>query len=220
MTMAKTSLDSSVAHAPTLTDSGWSQGRKMLLWMLVFFTLPLLVVAAMYGLDWHPNGRSHGTLVSPLKPLPPLAGIKDMREAPVPANLWRDKWSMVYIAEQCREACEERLHLMRQIHVSMDKNMGRVQRILISSDGNLQAMQERYPDLIILHAPSRDIQSYAQHFQVPGSPSADRAGLTNEANTIYLVDPLANLMMYFPSSLAPRDIRADVARLLNYAWAG
>ena len=98
MTMAKTSLDSSVAHAPTLTGSGWSQGRKMLLWMLVFFTLPLLVVAAMYGLDWHPNGRSHGTLVSPLKPLPSPAGIQDMRAAPVPANLRRDKWSMVYIA--------------------------------------------------------------------------------------------------------------------------
>jgi hypothetical protein len=220
MTMAKTSLDSSVTHVSPRTGTGWSQGRKMLLGMLVFFTLPLLVVAAMYGLDWHPNGRSHGTLVSPLQPLPPPSGLRDMRDVPVPASLWRDKWSMVYIAKECREACEERLHLMRQIHVSMDKNMGRVQRILISSDGNLQAMQERYPDLIILHAPSSDVQSYAQHFQMPGSASADQEAPSTNANTIYLVDPLANLMMYFPASLAPRDIRADVARLLNYAWAG
>jgi len=220
MTMAKTSFDSSVANTSSQAVSGWSQGRKMLFWMLVFFTLPLLVVAAMYGLDWHPNGRSHGTLVSPLKPLPPPAGIQDMREAAVPATLWRDKWSMVYIAEPCREACEERLHLMRQIHVSMDKNMGRVQRVLISSDANLQAMQARYPDLIILHAPSSAIQAYAQHFQIAGAPSTNHEAPITDDNTIYLVDPLANLMMYFPASLAPRDIRADIARLLNYAWAG
>ncbi|KAF0844142.1 cytochrome oxidase Cu insertion factor (SCO1/SenC/PrrC family) [Methylovorus glucosotrophus] len=220
MTMAKSSLDSSLSPAATGPASSWPQGRKMLLGMLVFFALPLLVVAAMYGLDWHPNGRSHGTLVSPLKPLPPPAGIQDMRGAAVPANLWRDKWSMVYVTGPCRESCEERLHLMRQIHVSMDKNMGRVQRILISSDTHLQAMQERYPDLIILHAPSSEVQAYAQQFQLTGAPSATHEAPVTDNNTIYLVDPLANLMMYFPASLAPGDIRADIARLLNYAWAG
>jgi cytochrome oxidase Cu insertion factor (SCO1/SenC/PrrC family) len=215
MTMAKSTFDAPLPHTASGRASSWAQGRKMLLWMLVFFTLPLMVVAAMYALDWHPAGRSHGTLVSPLKPLPPPDGIRDMRDAPVPASLWRDKWSMVYIADQCRETCEERLHLMRQIQVSMDKNMSRVQRILISSDPQLQAVQARYPDLIILHASSADVQAYAQHFQTSGSPHEAREG-----NTIYLADPLANLMMYFPSSLAPGDIRTDIARLLNYAWAG
>lgn len=216
MTMAKTSFESSLTPAARAATS-WSQGRKMLLGMLVFFALPLVVVAAMYALDWHPAGRSHGTLVSPLKALPPPAGIRDMREAPVSADLWRDKWSMVYIAEQCHEACEERLHLMRQIQVSMDKNMSRVQRILISSDPHLQAMQARYPDLIILHAPSDHVQAYARHFQQSAGATDAQA---TDANTLYLVDPLANLMMYFPATLAPRDIRADIARLLNYAWAG
>lgn len=217
MTMAKTSFDPSLARSANKPAASWSQGRKILLGMLMFFTLPLVVVAAMYALDWHPDGRSHGTLVSPLRPLPPPAGIRDMRDVPVPADMWRDKWSMVYIADTCHAACEERLHLMRQIQVSMDKNMSRVQRVLISSDPHLQAMQKRYPDLIILHTPSDHVQAYAHHFEMR-EHQADT--LAADANTLYLVDPLANLMMYFPATLAARDIRADIARLLNYAWAG
>lgn len=140
-----------------------------------------------------------------------------MRDAPVSAEMWRDKWSMVYMTDTCDKTCEERLHLMRQIQVSMDKNMSRVQRVLISSDPQLQAMQDRYPDLIILHAPADRVHTYAQHFAMSGQQGEAQA---NDANTLYLVDPLANLMMRFPADLAGRDIRADIARLLNYAWAG
>ena len=41
-----------------------------------------------------------------------------------------------------------------------------------------------------------------------------------ESARIYLIDPLANLMMSFPESVPPKAVRKDLVRLLKAAWAG
>ena len=48
-------------------ESNWlaqekRHGRGLLLLLLAMFSLPLLIVGAMYQFHWHPDGGSHGQL--------------------------------------------------------------------------------------------------------------------------------------------------------------
>jgi hypothetical protein len=102
---------------------------------------------------------------------------------------------------------------MRQLQVSMDKDMGRLQRVLLTNSQNIASIQQQYPDLLILSKPESALNEFRQQFDLSGAPAGS-------ASQIYLVDPLGNLMMHFPSTLPPIEMRKDLVRLLAYAWAG
>jgi hypothetical protein len=71
-------------------------------------------------------------------------------------------------------------------------------------------LQAEYPDMRVIQQPTIAVTTLARQFQI--EPSAD--------TRIYLVDPLANLMMSFPASVEAKAIRKDLVRLLKAAWAG
>ncbi|MDZ4098230.1 MAG: hypothetical protein U1E13_05950 [Methylophilaceae bacterium] len=189
------------------------QGRWMLLFLFLFFAAPLIVVTVMYQLDWHPSGASRGNMVMPVKPINMPDNLLDSAGHVVPATLMKEKWSMVYVADQCDEACSRRLYEMRQIHTSLSKHIPRVQRILLTNTADVHALKEKYPDLIVLNQLSAEHSMLMQQFDLEGVNAA-----TGER--VYFVDPLGFLMMSYPVSIAASDIRKDLSRLLVYTWAG
>ena len=199
-------IDNQVSNKP--------RGRWVLILMFLFFALPLLLVVAMHKYDWHPQGgKSHGELITPARLLEMPPQLLDAHGIALRPELWHDKWSMVYIANDCQQACQVRLHGMRQLHASLAKDIGRVQRVLLTSSSNLESIQKLYPDLIILNQPATNLASLRQQFDLPNAVAGNE-------DRIYLVDPLGNLMMNFPANIADADIRKDLIRLLAYAWAG
>lgn len=202
---------------PLTTDShkerSKPRGRWMLLLLFAFFALPLLLVVVMHKYDWHPQGNSRGELIAPPRLLKTPPQLLDAQGVAVKPELWHDKWSMVYIANDCQQACNERLHIMRQLHASLAKDIGRVQRVLLTPSSNLESIRQQYPDLVILNQPAAELAILRQQFDLPGVPSGSE-------DRVYLVDPLGNLMMSYPSSIAVADVRKDLIRLLAYAWAG
>lgn len=189
------------------------QGRWMLILLVFFFSVPVAAVLLMHHYNWHPQSRSHGDLISPPHALHIPGKLMTVQGIYVEPELLKNKWSMVYVAHECAQACEERLHIMRQLHASLAKDIRRVQRILIASSGNLQGLHQQYPDIVILNQPDSEVAALRAQF---GSQDA-AAG--NE-NRIYLVDPLGNLMMSFSDDVPAADIRKDITRLLAYSWAG
>lgn len=185
----------------------------MLLLLFIFFAAPLIVVTIMHQLDWHPSGASRGHMVSPVKPVTMPEGVVDSEVNAVSTDLFKEKWSMVYIAERCDETCATRLHDMRQIHASLAKHVPRVQRILLTFSADVSALKQKYPDLIVLNQPSAQRAELIRQFDL-----AEVAA--GSAQRVYFVDPLGYLMMSYPINIAARDIRKDLNRLLAYAWAG
>lgn len=186
----------------------------MLLLLAAFFALPVVLVLAMYQIDWRPgSGSSHGVLLAPPQPLR-LADLHDVQGRPFAAAQWKDKWHLVYVAgTACAADCLAQMHLLRQVHVSLNKEIGRVQRVLLvaaeAPDADLAALQGQYPDLVVLAG--------------AGSTAlAEQFAQTDQTNVahVYLVDPLGNLMMRYPDSYAPNGLRRDLERLLRYSWAG
>ena len=184
-------------------------GRGTLLLLAAMFALPLLIVAAMYQLQWHPSGSSHGNLISPPRPLQ-LVELQTLQGKRFGAAQWKDKWNLVYISRQnCDAACATQLHDLRQVHAALGKEIGRVQRILLvtadDKDESLAGIQAQYPDLIILTGPVAE--KLAGQF---GAHLGD----------VYLVDPLGNLMMRYPPGYEARGMYKDLMRLMTYSWVG
>lgn len=189
------------------------KGRKVFLLMLIFFIVPIIVVILMYKLNWKPNGDSLGELVSPPRLLDTSSELKRDDGSLLPAQFWKEKWSVVYVAGDCGKECLAKLHDMRQLHVSLYKDSDRAQRVLITSTLDVANIKHDYPDLIIINQPVSNIINFSEQFQVNGESAT-------ASNRLYLVDPLGHLMMSYQSKVLLSDVRKDITRLLRYSWAG
>jgi len=181
------------------------RGRWVLLGMVLFFAAPLVIVLTMHFFNVHPTGASHGVLVTEAKPLklPTSAGVDQ-------SKLWQDKWNLLYVAERCEAVCQQSIAEMRQIHASLEKDIPRVQRVLITAQPTDASIKQQFPDLVIISDATTNTEVWQQVTALTQSQEA----------SIYLVDPFGNLAMRFPPSLPAKDIRKDLVRLLKYSWAG
>lgn len=189
------------------------KGRKVFLLMLVFFIVPIIVVIMMYKLNWKPSGASIGELVSPARLLNSSKELKSNEGLVLPAKFWKEKWSVVYVAADCEKACLDKLHDMRQLHVSLYKDIDRAQRVLITTSQDVANIKRDYPDLIVINQPTANVLNFVRQFQIDGEN-------TVSSNRLYLVDPLGHLMMSYQSKVPLADVRKDITRLLRYSWAG
>ena len=188
-----------------------SSGRKILLLLAVIFVLPFTVAKTMHLLNVHPASHSYGTLVNPPHalqfPILHEAQGKEFR-----AQQWLKKWTIVMIDDSgCAEPCEAQVHLLKQVHTSLDKDAHRVQRILLVptdfKNDTYTGLLKQYPDLVILAGTNAETVKFASEFNVA-------------KGSVYLVDPLGNLMMSYPADMNPKGLQTDLKKLLKNSWAG
>ena len=189
------------------------KGRVVLVLMLIFFVVPLLVVFSMYKYNWMPSGTSVGELVKPARLMGDVSQLKNDAGSSLPNTFWKERWSIVYVTEDCQKTCLDKLHDMRQLHVSLYKDMPRAQRVLITTMQDTTAIKRDYPDLIVINQPSNQISTLMAAFEVNDESVAS-------SNRLYLVDPLGHLMMSYIPDLPLAAVRKDVTRLLRFSWAG
>lgn len=196
-------------------------GRKVLLILAVIFVLPFTVAATLHLLNFNPGGHSYGELVKPPKALQ-FPVLHDVQGKPFGAEQWAKKWSIVVIGTgDCDEACHKQLHLLQQVHVSLGKEIERVQRVLlipaeITKDAGID-LQDRYPNLVVLTGADTETVNFSHMFDLSGQPAGS-------SRRTYLIDPLGNFMMSYPhdgeQGLNPKGLREDITRLLKNSWAG
>ena len=173
------------------------------IWILigVFFVPLALAFLLYYGSGgWRPPGSTNrGELISPPRPLTNV-------------ETWRGKWTLVYVGDgRCDERCRAALTLMRQSRLALNKDMTRVQRVFLAT-GNCcdrAYLDAEHPGLVIELADS--------------GPGADllAAFPDTAAGSIYIVDPLGNLMMRHAPAPAPtKDLLEDLRKLLKLSHIG
>lgn len=188
------------------------KGRMIFLLLAIFFTVPLIVVVAMIKMDWRPSGKSYGQLIQPPISIASETRWQTDNQQPLPA-FWQDKWNMVLIARECDAPCMQRLHDLRQIYVSLYKDMIRVQRVLITKQADTQPIREHYPDLLIINGESEQVDALGRMLSGGGQNTLD-------AQRVYFIDPLGNLMMQYSPEQEAKWIRKDLIKLLKASWAG
>ncbi len=180
------------------------RGRTTLLLLLVFFTVPLVVVVAMLKYDWKPQTQRHGTL---LQPAVKLAMPTDDRQ------FWLDKWHVVYLNEQCQQGCIEKLKALRNLHVSLYKNMLRVKVVLITQRDDVSEIKSQFPDVLVLNKATANLDTIVEGFEL-GQAQPYSAG------ELYFVDPLGFLVMHHSPEIEMDKVRKDLVKLLKFAWSG
>lgn len=189
------------------------KGRLVFIAMLIFFIVPIIVVMMMYKFNWMPSGASVGELVRPARLLSISRELKNNQGATLPSHFWQERWSIVYVAAECQKPCLDKLHDMRQLHVSFYKDMPRVQRVLITTTADTLSIKRDYPDLIVINQPVDHITEFSQQFQMHNEN-------VFSSNRLYVVDPLGHLMMSYDDKLSLAAVRKDLIRLLKFSWAG
>jgi cytochrome oxidase Cu insertion factor (SCO1/SenC/PrrC family) len=177
------------------------------------FVLPLAIAFfTYYGTAWRPAGHvNHGTLISPARPLPAVALPQVSLGAPA-ATPWRGKWSLVYVGDgACDSACRQALYLMRQTRLALNTDMTRIARVFLVSGGCCagEFLAREHAGLIVLDASTADGQVLLREF-----PASERA------HTLFIVDPLGNLMMRYDARENPRGLLEDLKKLLRLSQIG
>jgi cytochrome oxidase Cu insertion factor (SCO1/SenC/PrrC family) len=195
----------------TPLPSNKTSGRKILLILSVVFLLPFTVAATLHLLDLRPSGKSYGDLIQPPRALQ-IPVLHDGAGKVFTAQQWLKKWSVVMVdSTGCAAPCQAQVHLLKQVHTSLNKDIKRVQRILLvpteTKSETFNALQKQYPDLLILGGSDAEAVKFAAEFNV-----AD--------GQVYLVDPLGNLMMSYPTNTDAKALFSDLKRLLKNSWAG
>jgi hypothetical protein len=162
--------------------------RNKLVWVALICAAPLVLGTAAYLLGWSPGALSnYGELLDPK----PVSGFESLR----------GKWVLVtFDAAACDAYCEKKLYFMRQVRRAQGKDMDRVERLWVLTDG-AKPRAELLPGIEGTRFASLAAESF------PG----------RAADHIYLVDPMGNLMLRFPRDPDPSKMIKDLQRLLKYS---
>jgi cytochrome oxidase Cu insertion factor (SCO1/SenC/PrrC family) len=205
----------------TRRQRGFLNSRQALVLLGLLFLAPTFVAWVMHHSGeggWQPEGMTnYGTLVHPARPLTLPA---DLMAGDRPLNLYlQGLWTLVYIGDgSCDKLCNRNLYNMRQIRTAQNENMKRVQTLyLLLGDGVSPAVQElagkEYPELTVVPVTAAQAAAMAPLFRIDDTAM-------HQAERIYIVDPLGNLMMYYAPDAEPNGVLRDLRKLLKSSRIG
>jgi len=179
--------------------------RKLLVGLAVLFFAPIALSFYLYygHSSLQPLGKvNRGVLVQPPRGLPVGA-------LPAPGA---GKWTLMIVTDgTCETLCRRQLYDTRQVRTALDRDMPRVQRMLVAIGDCCDAgfLTREHPDLAVVHA-------------APDAPllAALRVDAAPPAGRIYVVDPLGNFMMWYASDAPPKGLLEDMKRLLKLSHIG
>lgn len=175
----------------------------MLLLLAALFFVPVATSFILYyGLDWRPpGGTNHGELYTPARPLPegaaPLTG----------------KWSLVYAGHgACDENCRRSLVFARQTRLSLNKDMMRMNRVFLATADCCDRgyLTSEHEGLEVVDAAADPALAAV----VAALPATERE------HSLFIVDPLGNLVMRYDTRMEPRGLLEDLKKLLKLSHIG
>jgi hypothetical protein len=192
-----------------------ARNLRTLALLAALFLVPLaLAFFTYYGSSWRPTRTvNHGRLISPPQVLPPVS-LPQVLPAPAgaPPALFRAQWSLVYVGSgACDADCREGLFVMRAARLGLNNDMTRVAQVfLVTGDCCAREyLAHEHPGVRVL-----DAQGMAAAALLRAFPAPERA------HTLFVVDPLGNLMMRYDARQNSRGLLEDLQKLLRLSHIG
>lgn len=192
--------------------------------LAALFLAPLvLAFFTYYGTGWRPSAHvNHGRLFTPAAPLPDVAlqriDLDDRTMAGAAAGssavspVFRVHWSLVYVGDgSCGAPCREALYVMRQARLALNTDMTRVERVFLVVGGRCDRdfLAREHGGLQVLDASAPQALRLIARFPAEG-----------REHTLFVVDPLGNLVMSYDARNDPRGLLQDLQKLLRLSHIG
>jgi hypothetical protein len=178
--------------------------RRILYVLIVVFFGPLAASFALYyGSSWRPVSQTnHGELYVPARALPTSADA-----------LLREEWTLVYVGDGtcAADACRNALVFGRQVRLALGKEMARVRRVLLATSNccGSDYLAHEHEGVHVIDATAPGAAALVDVF-----PAQDRDV------SLYVVDPLGNLVMRYDSRQEPKGFLTDLKKLLKLSHIG
>ena len=150
-------------------------------------------------------GANHGFLLEPIINLKDEAAESPLHEANP------EQWLFVYAnIGDCDDGCRTALYKARQSRTMLGREMDRVTRVFLHGESlpDTLWLAEEHAELVLVP----DVE--LGQLLITKKPEAVPAG------GFFLIDPLGNLVLYFPPGIEPRDMVGDIKRLLKLSQIG
>lgn len=183
-----------------MTDSAEQVQQKNRRMLLGMFAVAFLTLGSSYALFYlaREGGvwgtTNHGAFVDPPLTVAELDLAGDVGVVLTEAGTW---WLWVVAPGVCEADCEHAVHQLRQLQVLLNKDSDRVQRALVTRADVRPAVLDRYPGLVHLRGTAAEL----------------REG-------VYIVDPIGNLVLFYPLSDAGKPVLEDLKKLLKLSQIG
>jgi hypothetical protein len=157
---------------------------------------------------------------------PPDDGPPGPGEERTPRPALRGLWSLVYVGDGgCDAPCQEALYVMRQTRLGLGRDMTRLERVFLVAGGCCarEFLARVHPGLVVLDAGGAAAQPLLHALTASDPPQGRPEGRlpgTAEAHTLYIVDPLGNLVMSYDASADPHGLLEDLKKLLRLSHIG
>ena len=190
-----------------MTPPPKNRGRRMLLLLALVCAAP--VVASYVAYYWfRPTGRvNYGELLE-ARPVRDIAGsLPD--GAKFRLSDYRGRW--LFLAADpgpCEESCQRKLYATRQARTIQGREQDRVVRIwLEQSDAPLAPqLQAQHAGLVVA--------------RIDANQWAALSGFIDPPQSIYLIDPLGNVVLRYPADPDIKRMAKDLERLLRASRIG
>ena len=197
-----------------LFDSVRNRKRLTLIALMVLFLSP--VIAAWL---WTPDTfRNRGKLIDPPRPLVNVPMISP-DGSHVDLATFFGRWTYVFFVEAgCDESCKQLADAVERVRLSQGKNEKRVRLMVVTLSpdalSSLDEMRLIMPKTIVLGVSASEQEQLLPQFMPNKGESVLQSG------SVFLVDPMGNLMMSYPATADPTDLRKDISRLLRASRIG
>lgn len=198
-----------------------NKGQRSLLIMAAIFIGPMLLAYVLVNNMHHFvdfETKNHGELFNPARPLQEINLTKTNGQEFKFSDM-RSKWVMVYIGSaNCDIKCSENLYKMRQSRLAQGGELKRIKRLYISIDGkpaeSLQTILAGHQGLEVVYGNAAKVQQVLEQFELT------QQAVENETVGMFIVDPLGNLVMRYPSGFEAKGLIKDLSLLLKASYIG
>jgi hypothetical protein len=190
--------------------SHWRRFRTLYL-LIAVCVAPVIASYLMYYVFPPGSRTNYGDLIVPQRPAPALA-LQRPDGTAFDLKQLRGSWLMVKVdGADCAESCRKQLWLMRQLRTMQGKDADRIERVfLVTGDAPLgEALLREVEGTQVLRARRAELEGFL--------PAADGTRLEDH---IFLIDPLGNLMLRWPTEADPARMKRDLGKLLKASRIG